>query len=220
MLIYGFQAKRRNRTDLINTIGKVVRGCHKEGWPSGIYGLAEMNAEPELVTQENPFVDRSVFGAGTGHDLDMAVRVTNRASRNYGKWKTHEECADLQQALKALDREGTGRVRLLDFYKKGNVSGNWFLEEQQDYLRDMGTLDESNSAIGPQVIIPNYVQDPSNCRKVSSFYEACCLRPCETILSRIEREIQHPSAEPVQILKVVQEFIDDRAGIFETPLES
>jgi hypothetical protein len=192
-----------------------VRGYHKEGWPSGIYGLAEMNAEPELVTQENPFVDRSVFGAGTGHDLDMAVRVTNRASRNYGKWKTHEECADLQQALKALDREGTGRVRLLDFYKKDNVSGNWFLEEQQDYLRDMGTLDESNSAIGPKVIIPNYVQDPSICLKVSSFYEVCCLRRCETILSRIEREIQHPSAEPVQILKVVQEFIGDRAGIFE-----
>ena len=138
-------------------------------------------------------MDRSVFGAGTGHDLDMAVRVTNRASRNYGKWKTHEECADLQQALKALDREGTGRVRLLDFYKKDNVSGNWFLEEQQDYLRDMGTLGESNSAIGPKVIIPNYVQDPSICLKVSSFYEACCLRRCETILGRIEREIQHPS---------------------------
>ena len=191
-----------------------MRGCHKEGWPSGIYGLAEMNAELELVTQENPFVDRSVFGAGKGYDFDMAVRVTNRASRNYGKWKTHEECADLQQALKALDREGTGRVRLLDFYKKDNVSGNWFLEEQQDYLRDMGALDESNSAIGPQVIIPNYVQAPSNCPEVSSLYDVCCLRRCETILRRIEREIHHPSAEPVEILKVVQELI------FETPLES
>ena len=107
-----------------------MRGYHKEGWPSGIYGLAEMNAEPELVTQENPFVDRSVFWAGKGYDFDMAVGVTNRASRNYGKWKTHEECADLQRALGSLDREGTGRVRLLDFYKKDNVSGNWFLEEQ------------------------------------------------------------------------------------------
>ena len=35
----------------------------------------------------------------------------------------------LKKGLLDLDREGTGRVRLVDFYTKGNVSGNWFLTE-------------------------------------------------------------------------------------------
>ena len=75
----------------------------------------------------------------------------------------------------------------MDFYGRGNVSNNWFFEERSDYLRDVGALDESSAAKGPQLIIPNYVQQPSNCLEVSDFYTVCCLKECESILSEVER---------------------------------
>merc|ERR1719478_243100 len=86
MMTYAFQADRRNRTDLPITVGKIVRG-YKKGWPSGLYGLAELNAELEVVRRENPFLDRSLkTPIGVGYDFDVAVRVVNRASEGYGKW--------------------------------------------------------------------------------------------------------------------------------------
>merc|ERR1719478_1638503 len=57
MLTYAFRADRRNKTDLGLTVGKVVKGYPK-GWPSGLYGIAEMNAELDVIRRENPFVDR------------------------------------------------------------------------------------------------------------------------------------------------------------------
>ena len=38
------------------------------------------------------------------------------------------QCQDLKRNLVGKGREGTGRVRLFDFYKKDNVSNNGFLE--------------------------------------------------------------------------------------------
>merc|ERR1719247_3936079 len=102
------------------------------------------------------------------------------------------------------DREGNGRLRLVDFYKMGNVSNNWFMEESRDYLRHVGALDESNAVKGPQVIIANYVQQPSNCLEVSVFYSICCLKECQSVLGRIERQIRAPFASPARLIEVVQ----------------
>ena len=206
MLIYGFQAERRNRTDLPVTVGKVVRGYPK-GWPTGLYGQAEMRAELAEVRSENPFVDRS-SGSGVGYSFDVAARIVARASEGYGKWTNEAQCQDLKRNLVGLDREGLGRVRLVDFYKKDNVSNNWFLEETKDYLRHVGALDESSGVRGPQVIIPNYVQAPSNCLEVSAFYSICCLNECEGLLGMIEREIRSPFATPAHLLEVVQQVIN------------
>ncbi len=51
MMIYGFQAERRNRTDFPYTVGKIVRDYPK-GWPSALYGLSEM--ETELAKVRRP----------------------------------------------------------------------------------------------------------------------------------------------------------------------
>merc|ERR1719247_3278857 len=86
MMIYGFQANRRNRTDLPYTIGHIVRD-YPSGWPTALYGIAEMENELETVRQENPFVDRWT-NTGGGYSFDVAYRITSRASEHYGKWTT------------------------------------------------------------------------------------------------------------------------------------
>ena len=102
-------------------------------------------------------------------------------------------------------------MRLVDFYQLGSVNNNWFLEETEEYLRDMGSLDVSNPGKGPQVVIANYVQAPSNCLEVSSFYSVCCLKECDSLLGVIEREIQAPMASPKRILQVVQRLLNARS---------
>merc|ERR550514_205065 len=146
--------------------------------------------------------------SGSGYVFDVVARITRRASENYGKWTTTEQCQDLKLNLMRHDREGNGRVRLVDFYKMGNVSNNWFMEESSDYLRHVGALDESSAVRGPQVIIANYVQQPSNCLEVSGFYSICCLKQCEGLLGTIERHIRAPFASPARIVEVVQGMIN------------
>merc|ERR1719456_557611 len=54
MLIYAFQAERRNRTDLPRTIS-YVKQSYPRGWPAGTYGHAQMQAVLHELRAENPF---------------------------------------------------------------------------------------------------------------------------------------------------------------------
>ena len=114
------------------------------------------------------------------------------------------QCQDLKRNLVGKGREGTGRVRLFDFFKKDNVSNNGFLEQTR------GAPDESSAVRGQQVIIPNYVQAPSSCLEVSAFYSICGLKECEGLLGRIEKEIRSPFATPGVLLEVAQRAINAR----------
>jgi len=97
-----------------------------------------------------------------------------------------------------------GRVRLVDFYKLG-LEGAWLFNEKIDFLRDVGTLDESDPST-PLVILPNYVQARSNCLAVSSFYAVCCPNECEHLMQDLEVKIVSSTARPSQIAKVVSQL--------------
>jgi hypothetical protein len=155
---------------------------------------------------ENPFTEMD----DEGYSFEVASRSVMRVSEGYGQWTNEQQCSHLKDALVQLDPGRSGRVKLVDFYRRGVVHHNWFLQETQDYLRATGSLDESSPNKGPQVIISNYVQTPSNCLEVSKFYSICCLKECEGLLGDIEREIRAPFALPGQILPVVQRLIDKR----------
>merc|ERR1719456_1646901 len=157
--------------------------------------------------EANPFAP--VTEGRKGYTFQLAANTVTRMSEKYGKWTTMAQCREMKEALIELDPDGTGRVPLVDFYGRGNVSGNWFFEERSDYLRDVGALDESSTTRGPQLIIPNYVQQPSNCLEVSDFYTVCCLKECESILSEVEREIRAPMASPARIVDVVQRLVNE-----------
>merc|ERR1719401_3192793 len=95
-----------------------------------------------------------------------------------------------------------GRVPLSRFYNTA-VNSDWRFGESEPYLRDLGALDESSSWLGPQVIIPNYLQATSNCIVSTSHYLVCCVNDCESILGEIETAIDAPTAPTKRILDVV-----------------
>jgi hypothetical protein len=123
--------------------------------------------------------------------------------RRYGTYND-AECGSLKEEILQIESTKAGRVRLADFYKKG-LSGVFEFNEKIEYLRALGTIDESNSS-EPYLIVPNYVSSRPNCLRASSFYVVCCRNECEDLLATIEKKIEKPMATPEQILELVASF--------------
>ena len=71
------------------------------------------------------------------------------------------ECLKMKDALVESDTHATGGLPLSKFYSK-TLDGGQRFTESESYLREGGSLDETSSWRGKQVIIPNYVQAVSN----------------------------------------------------------
>merc|ERR1719478_1741414 len=99
----------------------------------------------------------------------------------------------MKDALTSYDTYHTGRVPLSKLYSTVQNSDFRF-SESEAYLRDLGALDDSSSYLGPQVIIPNYIQAASNCIVSTPHYLVCCQNDCETLVGEIEAFIQGPTA--------------------------
>ena len=54
------------------------------------------------------------------------------------------ECKGLKSSLVKMEDQGSGRVRLSEFYKPA-ADGHWQFQEALDYLRDVGALEEIKS---------------------------------------------------------------------------
>merc|ERR1740117_2512509 len=128
-----------------------------------------------------------------------ASRVAEEVVRRYGSYND-AQCLDLKAELLQVESTKAGRVRLADFYKKG-LTGVFAFTEKVEYLRALGSLDESNAS-DPHVIIPNYVAGQQNCLRASDFYLFCCRNECEDLLAKVEAELKTPIAKPEQILKL------------------
>jgi len=122
----------------------------------------------------------------------------------YGRWQDRE-CQDLKQQLLALeDRSigvnGSGRVRVADFYGSALRDGNWQFSENTAYLAQNGALDTTGVE---RVIIANYVNSPSNCLASSKFYSVCCINECEDLMDHIEHRFAAPAVAPAEIVQFV-----------------
>jgi len=122
----------------------------------------------------------------------------------YGRWQDRE-CQDLKTKLLALeDRSigvnGSGRVKLTDFYGSALRDGNWQFSETTDYLAQNGALDTHGVE---RIIIANYINSPSNCLASSKFYSVCCINECEDLMDHVEHHFAAPSAAPLQILQFI-----------------
>merc|ERR1719436_526229 len=127
--------------------------------------------------------------------------VVEEVGERYGRWQD-KECRTLKNDLVAMEHRGTGRVRLADFYGSALKHGNWQFSESIDYLRQLGALDESDPS-NLRVIIPNYVNSPSNCVASSNYYHVCCIDECEDILGHLEEKLGAPEATPTEIAELV-----------------
>jgi len=101
--------------------------------------------------------------------------------------------------------QGIGRVPLANFYKSVVDDNTFEFQESEDYLRELGALDDTDPS-HPSVIITNYIQAPSNCIASESLYSVCCLNECEQLMSNLEREIDAPEAEPSRIAAIVADL--------------
>jgi len=125
----------------------------------------------------------------------------------YGHFQD-KECHVLKSSLLALeDRSigvnGSGRVRIADFYGSALNDGNWQFVETTDYLEQLGVLDTYDANI-PRVVIPNYINSPSNCLAGSKYYSVCCINECEDLVDSLEHRFQAPTVEPVDLIEAVR----------------
>merc|ERR1719316_223391 len=108
----------------------------------------------------------------------------------------------MKSQLIDMDKHNTGRVPLAKFYNTA-INSDWRFGESEAYLRELGALDETSSWMGPQVIIPNYLQATSNCIVSTPHYLVCCVAECETLMGEIETAIDAPTALPSKIVDVI-----------------
>merc|ERR1719433_341892 len=159
-------------------------------WPATQQFLREVRAGSSL--------HRSYF---TRSDVEA---ILEQVFDQYGRWQDRE-CQDLKQQLLALEDRtigvnGSGRVRLTDFYGSAVRDGNWQFSETTDYLEQNGALDNHGAQ---RVVIANYINSPSNCLASSKFYSVCCINECEDLMDHIEHHFAEPSATPADIVDFI-----------------
>jgi len=129
------------------------------------------------------------------------VAVLIEIGEKYGKFQ-QKECLGMKAQLMDLENEKNGCVPVENFYKGMMEHGKWQFSESQEYLRNLGALDESDPN-HLQVLIPNYLGGASNCVASSGYYSVCCLNECEEILGRIEQKVKASDALPRELANLV-----------------
>jgi len=131
--------------------------------------------------------------------------VLVEVGEKHGTWQ-QSQCLDLKKQLVALEDQKDGCVPFSNFYratmaKQGSGQFSPF-NENPDYLRELGALDESDPK-NLRVMIPNYIDGASNCIASSTYYSVCCINEGDEILGRIERHIQAPDGSPEELARLV-----------------
>merc|ERR1719203_2491282 len=132
--------------------------------------------------------------------------ILEQVADNYGRWQD-KECHELKTKLLALEdntigTNGSGRVRMTEFYGSALNGGNWQFTETREYLKLLGILDSHDPNI-PRLIIPNYINSPSNCLAGSRYYSICCMNECEDLIDSLEHRFKAPAVLPSDIIEVV-----------------
>jgi hypothetical protein len=155
----------------------------------------------QSVQTKRPWSQGGVWSPFERHfDFEDVSSITDNFHKSFGDYSAWY-CDAVKETLAAKDTKRTGRVRLADFHRAA-LEGNSHFGESMEYLREMGTLDETSSSLGPQVIITNYLQASSNCVVNTPHYRVCCQNECEGRFAELEAAIGGPLATPEQLLDV------------------
>merc|ERR1719379_3057076 len=134
---------------------------------------------------------------------DVAGIVAEIGDR-FAEWQD-SQCHVMKNMLLEIEDGGSGRVKLGDFYGAAINKGWYQFTETINYLRQIGTLDESDSS-NPRVIIPNYVSGLSNCIARTQYYSVCCLDDCEPLFYKLEQELGKPEPTPAEVIAIVEKM--------------
>jgi len=157
--------------------------------------LATNLAETKFYRERN---SQNPFKAKTLSMQDV-VQLVQETVEGMGTWQD-DDCKAMKKNLMHLDPEGDGRVPLDLVYDQpmaADAHGEqvFRFSESQDYLRNVGALDEYMPS-EPQVLISNYLLGPANCYRLTALYTYCCLNECDAVLGEVERSVGGPSAAP------------------------
>jgi hypothetical protein len=149
-------------------------------------------------------VSRSDHGSKSSSSFKLMQNVVEEVGERFGRFQD-AECRAMKDQLVALGDHGIGRVALADFYRPALTDDSFAFQESMDYLRELGALDDTDAS-SPSVIVPNYVNAPSNCIASSSFYSVCCLDECEQLMGHLESSIKAPEAPVATIVDLVSKL--------------
>jgi len=156
----------------------------------------------EHTVQFLEHLQNEVVGNRPVYEFSDITDVVEEAGERFGRFQ-NKECLDMKKTLVTMEESiGSGRVRLSDFYGSALNAGQWQFSENVEYLRQLGALDESDSS-NMRVIIPNYLNAPSNCIGSSAYYDVCCIDECEELIGHVEMELKNPMAGPAEIAKII-----------------
>jgi hypothetical protein len=159
------------------------------GWSQTQQFVREIRSEVERSTK----VSKLSFEGMTS--------IVEEVGERFGHFQD-AECGAMKTKLISMGDGGIGRVPLADFYKTSMDDDAFEFQESEEYLRELGALDDTDPA-HPSVIIPNYIQSATNCIASESLYSVCCLNECEQLMSHLEKEIDAPDADPSRIAAIV-----------------
>jgi len=168
-------------------------GSLERSYPSWNDAQAFLKSTAEAVQPE-------LFAAEQSANFEQMQNVSEETSMRLGGF-LEKECQKIKNVLLEVEERDSGRVLLSNFYKKGLEKGLLFVEKE-DYLRQLGALDESGQG-EPRLIVSNFIVSPNNCLVDTGFYSVCCLNECESVMSELENKIAAPEATPEQILAVI-----------------
>lgn len=178
--------------DLANTVPSSDMKNIFPGWAETQQFMHEIRAEAEHAHPTAQF------------SFDAMSNIVEEVGERFGHFQD-AECGLMKNKLIALGDDGIGRISLSNFYK-ASLDGNTFeFQENKEYLRDLGALDDTDPE-NPSVIVPNYIQSSTNCIASESLYSVCCLNECEQLMSHLEKEIDAPQASPDRIAAIVADL--------------
>lgn len=134
------------------------------------------------------------------HHVSTLISIVQDVDKNFHSFFALD-CVKLKERLRSLEDTQPGLVPLSTFYNQSLV-GHWNFNEKIEYLRALGTLDESNPKRS-KLISANYVTSRPNCQSVSHFYSLCCRDECEGVLAHVEMKIGASTAYPDEILSII-----------------
>uniref|UniRef100_A0A6U6TAN5 Phospholipase B-like n=1 Tax=Zooxanthella nutricula TaxID=1333877 RepID=A0A6U6TAN5_9DINO len=195
MFVFGIDHTTASKAEVRRTV-RAASDTHKgwnetQEWIRGVRRevLSAAGAGPQGAAASSPL------------SFNASTRVVEEAAERYGRWQ-NQDCDGVKASLVELEGvAGTGRVWLDTFYESA-LNGSWMFTETEGYLRALGALDETDPR-RPSVIIPNYVNSPSNCLASSKYYSVCCIDECEVILASLERDVAAPLASPARVAELV-----------------
>eukprot|EP00927_Polykrikos_kofoidii_P008196 TRINITY_DN133_c0_g2_i1.p1 TRINITY_DN133_c0_g2~~TRINITY_DN133_c0_g2_i1.p1 ORF type:complete len:576 (-),score=64.53 TRINITY_DN133_c0_g2_i1:34-1761(-) len=147
-------------------------------------------------------IQRFVTPNAQDMSFSNVVEIVTRIEKQLPLWNA-KQCTVLKDNLMSMELEGSGRLRLLDFYNGALHKGMAEFRETRTYLRSLGALDEADP-LEPRVIISNYLDGPSNCVAETKDYSLCCVDECGSLYGHIERQVRKPEASPDELISIVK----------------